>query len=110
MYQPRLTSIVMFVRRETGSVVVPAEPERVFALLRDRMDARALVSVSGTTRLDIVRGHDRSTFVLRGVPGGTQVVSSRSELGLRGLFESQERLREAVEADLFRIRQLVDGP
>lgn len=99
----------MFVNRETGSVVVSAERELVFAVLRDRFDPDALLETEGDDRLEMVRGGERATFVLRAVPGGTQVVGSRAQRpGLKSFLGGPDQLRVAVQADLFRIRRLTE--
>jgi hypothetical protein len=103
----------MFQRRETGSVVLSAPRERVLEILCEGVDPRASVQVEGVDRL-VVDGRDgaRSTFVLRDEPGGgTRLIHARAEApSLRTLFQPESRLREAIEADLFRIQRLVGAP
>ncbi len=99
----------MFHRRETGSVTLPASRDKVFEIVRDQLDPASTVTTTGHERVDLIRGSDRSTFVLRDVPGGTRVFHARVERpGLRSLLGPRDELREAVEADLFRIQRLVD--
>lgn len=101
----------MFQRRETGSVVLPAPRERVFQILREQVDPAARTEAEGVERLVVEHRGARSTFVLRDAPNGhTRLVHARATRpGLAGLLTPEGRLREAVEADLFRVRCLVDA-
>lgn len=101
----------MFQRRETGSVVLPAPRERVFQILRQQVDPARVAIAEGTDRLVVETHGARSTFVLRDAPGGqTRLVHARSTRpGLVSFFTPETRLREAVEADLFRVQRLVDA-
>lgn len=102
----------MFQRRETGSILLPAPRERVFELLRDAVDPDGQARTTGDERLVLQHRHGgASTFVLRDEPGGrTRLIGARTAApGLPSLFTHETRLREAVEADLFRVQRLVDA-
>lgn len=91
--------------RETGSIVVSAPRERVFAHLRARMAGEPGLH-EGADRLD---GRARS-FVLRDAPGGTRIIHARSrESAFVPSWRGRDELRAAVAAELFDLQRAVES-
>lgn len=88
--------------RETGSILVHAPRDRVFEVVRARMQGEPGLHTVGAERLE----SERSTFVLRDVPGGTKVVGARIVEPTFLIRPSAERPRELSD-ELLAIQKLV---
>lgn len=89
--------------RETGSIVVPAPRDRVFAVLAQRMAREPGLRTVFDERIE----SRRKTFVLSDdLGGGTRVVMARIE-EKPGLPAAREDLRLAVSEELLSLQKLV---
>lgn len=87
--------------RETGSILLHAPRERVYALLRrDMADAPGL---RATPAHRLEAAHEGATYVLRDEGAGTRLFHARSR---EGVFLSRDELRAAVHAELLRVQRL----
>ena len=89
--------------RETGSIVVPAPRDRVFAALAERMAGEPELRTVFDERLE----SRRKTFVLSdSVGGGTRVVMGRTA-EKPSFPAAREDLRLAVSEELLSLQKLV---
>jgi len=88
--------------RETGSILVSAQKDRVLDVLR------RVVQEGSFTAPDRLEG-DGSTYVVRESPRGTQVFHMRSGASsVPAAGREREELRRAVRSDLFELRRVLD--
>lgn len=95
--------------RETGSIVLQAPRDEVSDLL-ERQLGREPGFRRSAQRIEAGRGDEMQTFVLFDAPEGrTRVVHARTEKATFGnLNRPREELREAVEAELFRLQRMLE--
>jgi len=87
--------------RETGSIRVPADKERVLEILRAHLRDAAIRG----DRIDTSTG----AYVVRAASDGTRIYHSRHEkapVTLAG--RDRETLRRAVQADLYELRRVLE--
>jgi hypothetical protein len=87
--------------RETGSIVVPAPRDRVYAIIAERMASEPGLRTVFDERIE----SRRKTFVLSDDVGGTRVVMARTE-EKPVLAAARDDLRLAVSEELLSLQKL----
>lgn len=95
--------------RETGSILVTAPRDRVYEILRREMTDQPGLRDQPGHRLDAEAAGGARTWVLRDEAGGTRVIHARSRSAtILPAAGPRDELRAAVEAELLRVRRMVD--